>query len=318
MKKLLITGASGFIGKHLTDEMAKSRLWEIYAVTGTKRDVNFPGNVRRIRANLLDLPWINDIFSEIKPDTVVHLAWQMTGAADRFSMTNISWLEASLRILKSFVENGGRRFLFAGSSSEYGGDGISAPPPDFGGFKESGAAKPVCLYGDCKNAFGVPASRLLAKIGCEYTHARIFPVYGPGEESLHAIPSAAAAFMNGEPFVCKAPNNLWDFVFIKDAVSRLSALAGNDFRGTVNITSGAPVRMRDMFSMIEKETGRKGLLRFENLEKEGKVLFGDAALMNEVFHNPKFTPLEQGIRETIAEKTELTRTFGSPNLLQYR
>jgi nucleoside-diphosphate-sugar epimerase len=299
LKRLLITGASGFIGKALTDEMAKSRLWEIYAVTGARRTVGFPENVRRISANLLDLPRIDDIFSEVKPDTVIHLAWHMTGAADRFSMTNISWLETSLRILKTFTENGGRRFLFAGSSAEYGGDGISAPPPGFRGFKESGAAEPVCLYGDCKKAFGVLASRLLAKLGREYAHARIFPVYGPGFTEVSSIYAATSAFMNGEPFVCKAPNNLWDFVFIKYAVSCLSALVGNDFRGTVNITGGAPARMRDMFSMIERATGREGLLRFEKAERTGKVLFGNPALMNEVFHNPKRTPIERGIHETV-------------------
>jgi nucleoside-diphosphate-sugar epimerase len=223
----------------------------------------------------------------------------MTGTAGRFSMTNISWLESSLRILKAFAENGGRRFLFAGSSAEYGGDGMSDPPPGFGGFKESGPTKPVCLYGDCKNAFGALASRLLSNLGREYAHARIFPVYGPGFTDVSSIYSAAVAFMNGEQFVCKAPNNLWDFVFVKDAVSRLSALAGNDFRGVVNITGGAPVKMRGMFSMIAKEAGKEHLLSFENLEKPGNVLFGDAALMNEVFHNPKLTPLELGIRETV-------------------
>jgi hypothetical protein len=54
-----------------------------------------------------------------------------------------------------------------------------------------------------------------------------------------------------------------------------------------------------MFSMIERATGREDLLRFENAEHTGKVLFGDPALMNEVFHNPKRTPIERGIHETI-------------------
>ena len=305
MKKILITGAGGFIGQAVLNKLTKMEQWEIYALTRGEREFEYE-NVKTIKCDLLNLDGIDRLFAEIKPELTLHLAWKMTRASERFNADNILWLQVSLQILRAFVKNNGQRFIFAGSSAEYGGNGVRAADNSFRGFRETDSLQPDCLYGECKHAFGNIAQSLLTHMGKEYVHARIFPVYGPGEFALHSAPAAAAAsFLRGDGFVCQAPNNLWDFVYIDDAATNLVSLLINDFCGVVNIASGQAVRVGEMFRLIADAAGRPGLLRLENTDKPGKALYGNTDRMNAVFNSPQITPIQQGIINAVNWRKEL-------------
>jgi nucleoside-diphosphate-sugar epimerase len=305
MKKLLVTGAGGFIGKAVLAKLADAESLQIYALTRGARQFA-QENVITLRLDLMELSAIDQLFAAVQPDMVLHLAWKMTAASDRFNLDNISWLRVSLQILHAFAASGGQRFVFAGSSSEYGGDGVCAAEDTFHGFGESAAAHPNCLYGECKLAFGCIAARILRHIGKEYAHARIFPVYGPGEFSQYALTAAAAAaILGGAEFVGRAPNNLWDFVYIDDAAADLTRLLLSNFCGVVNIASGSPIRVGKLLRLLAAAAGRSDLLRLENLDQPGRILYGNTELMNKVLDNPKRTLMEQGIKNAVAWRKAL-------------
>ena len=119
MKKLLITGASGFIGRHVVEELASRSEYDITAVVSGRKEISFPENVRIEKADLLDPETIDNLIGKVQPELCCHFAWALNASGFKTSPLNLQWLEASIRILRLFVKNGGKKFLFAGSSSEY-------------------------------------------------------------------------------------------------------------------------------------------------------------------------------------------------------
>jgi nucleoside-diphosphate-sugar epimerase len=202
--------------------------------------------------------------------------------------------------------------MFAGSSAEYGGEGIEHGNAGSRGLKESCTVYPTCLYGVSKNVFGQVAKQILGDNDMDYLHIRIFPVYGPGEESQHAAPAAAAAaFLSGEKFVCKSPNNLWDFTYIDDVAKDIADLSKSDFIGTVNIASGVATKTADMFRLIARAAHREELLYIENAEAPIRSLVGDISLLEQVLGKRERMPIETGVREMVEWRNSANRSNGT-------
>ena len=174
MEKLLITGAGGFFGSAILTQL--NGKYEIIAATSGRRKSDFPECVQEETANLLDPQSIDQLLSKVKPDIVLHLAWGRQDGAARNSADNIAWLEASCKLLRAFIENGGRRFVFAGTSSEY--------ESESGLHQELPSAVQMSMYGETKKAFSDVARNYCQRAGIEFVDARFFTLYG--ENDRHA------------------------------------------------------------------------------------------------------------------------------------
>lgn len=87
--------------------------------SNTRQKVEFSEDIQVVAADLLEARCRERIVEEIKPDIILHLAWGRQDGTARNSDENIEWLEASYHLLRRFINNGGKQFVFAGSSSEY-------------------------------------------------------------------------------------------------------------------------------------------------------------------------------------------------------
>lgn len=262
MKKILITGASGFLGLPITNELASCGEYEVYALTTGRREIILPAGVIVKKGNLLDRKQSKKIIEEIHPDILLHMAWELDEPRYFESTNNLVWLEESLYILRMFTEAGGKYFAFAGSSAEY---------ERFCGFSESERAFDVSLYGKCKRTFNQIASELCSKTGVNYVNLRFFPTLGKGMRSnVAAVAEAVVAFAKNEPFVCKSPYNIWDFINVSDASKAAYRTIVKQYAGTVNIGSGIPYVMGDVFKSIAQKMDCEYLLSLntENLSKE--------------------------------------------------
>lgn len=293
MTRVLITGASGFLGSAIMTQAAQRPDWEVYAVTSGRRPVTFPPSVHPVATDLRDPEQCCALIERLRPEKMIHLAWNLESRNFLNTEDNLIWLEIGLRLLWSFIANGGQRFLFSGSSAEYG---YALPV-----CRETQTGAPSDLYGTCKMAFTSVAQKLCENHGVSYVTARYFSVYGPGETHLlHIIPIAIDALLSGKDFTCKAPNNVWDYVYIDDAAKTTVQLLDSDVRGVVNIGSGHPAKMREVFDTLGDVLGCPERIFYENEDRPGLTLAADTARLKELFPDETVTDLQTGLTNTIA------------------
>ena len=129
---------------------------------------------------------------------------------------------------------------------------------------------------------------------------RYFYAYGPWDvKSDGAIPTAITSMLNGKEFVCKFPNNVWDFVYIKDCVKATIDLLRVGNKGRYNIASGQPITMREAFTTIARDLHTEHLLRFENDSQSPLYMIADISKLTKEIGAFPSTSFEQGIKETI-------------------
>lgn len=294
MKKVLITGSGGFIGRHTVETAAKETGWEIHAVVSGTRIHDFPEKVHVHTADLSSAPECERLMETVKPEIVLHLAWELGGKGYQRSVTNLVWVENSLRLLRLFFQFGGRRFVFAGTGAEY---------DQFGGRSlEKAVQIERTLYGEGKRAFEQLAKNYCGNNNFEFASARIFSVYGENDyrKNLSAVASAIQCFKKGEVFTCKTPNNVWDFIHVTDVAGALVKIASSDYCGTVNVGTGKPCLVRDVFAEISRIMGCQSLLYFEENRENISMLVANPTILNSTIGYKCNVELSDGLDRTIA------------------
>lgn len=293
MKKLLITGASGFIGKGILNELSKHTEYDIFAVTTKKANLKKYSNIHVIEANLLIHHECEILVEKVKPQLMIHLAWTLQGNDSfQYDQTNLEWLEVSLHLLRCFIKNGGRRFIFAGSSSEYD---LALPR-----LSEKIVNVKINLYGKCKNAFTEIAMILCSQQKISFATARFFSVYGENDtREGRAIPMAIQAFLNKRNVICNSPNSIWDYIYIKDAAKATIKIMESTYDGIVNVSTAIPLSMREVFGTIADIMGCSELLTLDNQEMPGQILVSDnTVLRNFIQYTPQIS-FREGIVKTV-------------------
>lgn len=292
MKTLMITGASGFLGRAIVDLLAEEGKYRVVAVTSGRREVNFPVGVEVEGVNLLEESAREALMNKIKPDILLHFAWPQEGANYRSSPQNLIWLEASSSLLRHFARNQGKQIIFAGSSTEYGGFS--------GKMQENNHLSPNSLYGTSKELFGTLMEVFCAKEHIPYIHARIFTVYGEGDtHAFGAIPETIGKFIRNEPVTCKEPQAMKDYIYIKDAALAITNMVDSKIEGRVNIASGYPRKVGDIFSFMAQYMGKEHLLTLNDSKNCPFILVGDTSILDTLIDRESFLPFEKGLSQTI-------------------
>lgn len=222
MKKVLVTGSKGFIGKALTEELRN------LSVEVTELDINdFDDNSSNLRAYLSDLL--------MDHDTVFHMgaiSSTLNQDVNRVMTCNYEYS----RILFDIAYVSGRKIVFASSASVYGTNGL-----------------PSNLYGWSKHAaerHGNQACNL------RFVGLRYFNVYGPGEDHKGKMASVAHQVMSSkeESFPLFPKNPTRDFVYIRDVVyATIHAGYNRKFHGVYEVGSGESRSFEDVLNILGKK-----------------------------------------------------------------
>ena len=293
-KRVLVTGAAGFVGKHCLP-LLLDKGFEVHAA-----DVVIPENnlhdVCWHNADLLDVQKTDELIESIRPTHLLHFAWYAKPGEYWNSVENIRWVEGSLRLLRAFHRTGGRRVVMAGTCAEYDWK--------YGYCSEDVTPlAPSTLYGACKNATQHVLKEYSKVTGLSSAWGRIFFLYGPFENPGRLVPSVILNLLSNKEAPCSHGGQIRDFLYVKDVAAAFVALLASDVRGPVNIASEKPVALKGIILSIADLLDRKDLIRLGALpqkENEPPILLGDTKrLSEELMWHPQYD-LERGIRETVA------------------
>ena len=290
MKRVLVTGATGFIGRACLAPL-HAYGFEIHA-TSHARPVDDRDGVVWHRADLLaDDP--RALIAAVAPSHLLHLAWYAVPGAYWTSRENVKWVRASLALYEAFVAGGGTRLVMGGSSAEYDWSAGTCREGET-------PLAPSTYYGTCKVALEatVAADARVAGVGASW--ARFFFLYGPHEYPQRLISSAILALLRGETARCSPGTQRRDFLHVADAAAATVALLDSDVRGPVNIGSGAAVTVRSIVERVAELVGVPGRADFGALPADPVplVVADVRRLRDEVGFVPPLTHDER-LHETI-------------------
>jgi len=292
MKRVLVTGASGFIGGHSLPHLV-ARGFEVHAAGYRRVPLNGDG-VRWHRGDLLDKANISDLLAEVAPTHLLHFAWYAEPGKYQESEANLRWCKAGIDLVRAFAASGGQRAVFAGTCFEYDlADGycIETVTP----------CVPTTRYGASKLALAQMVTSS-PPVETSMAWARIFHLYGPHEHRRRLVSSVILSLLQGEPARCTHGRQVRDFTHVDDVASAFVSILDSGVEGIVNIGSGMPVTIRAVVSAIAESIGAPELIDFGAIAaglNDPPILIPNVSrLRDEVGWTPRWT-LKDGLAHTI-------------------
>jgi nucleoside-diphosphate-sugar epimerase len=237
--KVLLTGASGFVGRYVAKEL------EQQGIEYVSLQRNMVREARAIQMDLLGTLELEALFQQVKPTHLVHVAWYAEHGKHWDSELNLQWVLATKRLVEAFCFSGGQHVVVTGTCAEYDwSHGYCV--------EEVTPLKPKSLYGICKDTTRRVIELVVEKHGVSMAWARVFFPYGLGEASQRLIPSLFKVF-NKEiiPFGVNA-NSYRDLLHVEDAARAVVTCAQSQFTGALNICSGIPVRISEVVDAVAR------------------------------------------------------------------
>jgi nucleoside-diphosphate-sugar epimerase len=291
-KRVLLTGASGFIGSHCIAGLL-GRGYEVHAVA--RRTPPAAGGAIWHEADLLQPGVGAALAKRIEPTHLLHLAWFVVPGKLISSPENFAWVTASMELLQAFAAHGGKRFVACGSAYEYDWS--------YGYCSEKlTPATPNTVYGACKQALRLMAESCAAQAGLSAAWGRVFFLYGPNEHPDRLVSSVIRSVLKGAPARCSHGRQIRDYMHVQDVADGLTALLDSNVSGTVNVASGQATTIRDIVLAAGRLMGRPELIQLGALParaNDAPLVVGDnTRLVSEVGWTQQLD-LEAGLNHTI-------------------
>ncbi|MEI2300707.1 NAD-dependent epimerase/dehydratase family protein [Ensifer sp. MJa1] len=252
-----MTGATGFVGRHVLHQLAERGLGVTAVVREGKEPLvsGLPGLDRIVPSRSLFAEpdeWWLDALKGI--DTVIHLAWYVEAGKYLVAPENLDCLSGTLRMAKCAAASGVCRFVGIGTCFEYD---LAA-----GLLSTDTPLKPATPYAGAKAAAYMALSQWLPQNKVEFAWCRLFYLYGEGEDERRFVPYLRSALAAGRQADLTQGNQVRDFLDVREAAKMIVDTAAGDHQGAVNICSGVPVTIREFATRIADEYGRRDLLNF--------------------------------------------------------
>lgn len=289
-EKVLVTGGTGFIGRNVVDELIK-RGYEVHSLVYPPFAPEKDGLVQ-YKMNLLDKESLEEFFKNHSFENLIHLAWYV-GPKCHVHDLNLDWTIATLNLLKFFKESGGKKFLGAGTISEY--------EYKYGYLVEDQTpTDPQTLYGNSKNAIFNIAKVYCKQNNIDFKWPRIFNLYGPAEKPQRLMPSVINSCLKGEDVKVSDCLKFQDYLHVEDTARGIVDVFESDIHGAVNICSGKPVQLRTIVEKIAELTDFKGNILWGAIPAAfgDDLVAGSNEKLKSIGWKPKYD-LETGLIQTI-------------------
>jgi UDP-glucuronate decarboxylase len=275
MKRVLVTGSSGWIGRHCIP-ILEAKGYEV---------IEYKGNLLNNHNHVVDNGLGVDQYSKRLPlpqlvnhlgiTHLLHLAWIVTPGEYWESPDNRLWFESSIKLIQEFKEGGGYRVVVAGTQAE----------------------KTETLYGRSKNSLRRVVRSYCDITGMSYGWGRIYYLYGPEELPGRLVPQAIISMLREEVFTVNHPAQMIDIFHVKDVAGALVALLDSDVEGTVDIGSGISYTIKRVMQIIHKHIGM-GDICYRHIPSVDRTVCDVHRLKHEVKFTPEFD-LDSGLKDAV-------------------
>ena len=245
--RVAVTGATGFIGGHLTARLQEENGNEIIALGRDKERWNGIGEF--VPFDLIDAsPKAYDKLGNI--DLLIHLAW---GGLPNYESSRHYEIELprQYEFLKTAMEGGLSRLLVLGTCYEYG--------MQSGALRESAPSSPKNPYGFAKDRLRRQLEFVASRTGVRLIWSRLFYVWGEGQSQSSLYSQLRTAIAESKAsFDMSGGEQIRDFLPVEQAVDYIARLALSDrAEGIFNICSGQPVSVKRLVERWIRENGWK-------------------------------------------------------------
>jgi nucleoside-diphosphate-sugar epimerase len=298
--KILLTGATGFIGSHIAKGLLDSG-FDVYAThratSSFEKCIQFKNRITWINTESYD--WKEHI-KTIKPEQLIHVAWSGVDAKNRnnweLQIQNF-WLSKEYFDLAK--ECCIKKAIAFGSQAEYGA--YSFP------VNETTVPNPSDAYGAIKTLTVNYLRNLFENSSTDWYWIRIFSVFGEGEDSRWLIPSVISKLLKKESIQLTSCEQQYNYLYIEDFVSQfLSVLICKENKsGIYNLCNSESIPLKDLLITIaELMNDSKDLLKFNEIpQRPGQNMYisGDNKKFINSFILKGYEPvgLRSGLRRTI-------------------
>jgi len=284
MKKVLVTGATGFIGNHVTHELLKHGYYVIATSASEKkaRQKTWYKAVSYIPFDLKEVYTGENYYSFFnKPDLLIHLAWEgLPNYKEAFHLTEN--VPTHFTFLQNLVRNGLKDIAVAGTCFEYG--------MQEGALSEDLPSMPTNSYSIAKNRLRILLEGLQEESSFNLKWMRLFYMYGSGQSSNSLLSQLQLALERGDEVFNMSPGDqLRDYLPIEKMAEYIVKIANQkEVTGIINCCSGKPIQVKQLVMNYLKEGGRNIKLNpgyYPYSDIEPKNFWGDTTKLKTIITN---------------------------------
>ena len=304
IKKIFVTGATGFIGRHLVHRLNA----EGYSVGALVRSASASQEAGRIKGvsyfigDIRNYEEIKTAFSAFEPDAVIHLVayYAIMHRADDIGVMIDTNVKGMINILEAAKESGAVQLFINTSSTQVYEQKKQR-------LKVEDVIKPQSLYA---------VTKLYAEEACSYyadafhlpcVTLRLFPPYGPGDHERRLIPYVIGSILKNTPPNLTTGKQEWDFVYIDDIVNAYLAVLKSypfkDDHAIFNVGTSEAVSIRSFVEKIRGCLGSDIDLPWGSVAHRANEVWYNSADIKKaqtVLHWSPQTGIDEGIKKTVA------------------
>ena len=309
MKRVIITGPTGAIGMALIEYLSNKNIEVIAVVRGDskrKNQIVESETVIKVECGLAEMEQLSQKVQtaveeknwnkDIPIDVFYHFAWDGTFGDSRNDMylqnRNVTY---ALEAVSAASKLGCGTFIGAGSQAEYG--------RYEGKLNAEVAAFPENGYGIAKLCAGQMTRILCEQIGMRHISTRILSVYGPYDGCNTMIMSMIRKMMEGERASCTKGEQMWDYLYSKDAAKMMYLLGEKGVDGkTYCLGSGMAKPLREYIEIIRNTINPQAEIGYGDVAYSPKQVMHLCADIEELIKDTGYVSeysFESGIKETI-------------------
>ena len=298
MKKVIVTGANGFIGTALCRELSEQGIEIIAVVRNNQEDISEIEHLPRLRivyCDLSDFRNLGNVIPDRDVNVLYHLAWVGSAGIMRGDYSvQINNIRFTCDTVKACADMNCERFVFASSIMEYEVETL---------MKSESKPGINTLYSTAKVAADYMARTIAGGAGIDFVRAVISNIYGPGERSPRLINTSLRKLLKDEHCAFSAGEQIYDFIYITDAAKAFVAIGEKGIANrTYYIGSLSPRPLKEFLYEMRDQVNKSIEIGLGELPFEGISLTYDEFDVYAVMNDTGFKPMvsfTEGIQKTI-------------------